>query len=222
MVFSQGFTFDEGELVYRAWDANTALDLHFAMFLPTILGQGTKDQVDWTKFSSTLIFDHRLRSLTGECKQHSVKSSGITPKLSSGTELTCGLSSFRTHSPQANINFLQWIGNHGDIWQVHGGVHYSQSDIDSLQVVARCVLEDVITLYLALDSLTRNAWQDINTFSGYRTLVHRWFESNQDIKLSIKYSLNTGKDYGPHAFLVQIRDMETHLVRILRNMKIYY
>jgi hypothetical protein len=44
-VFTQGLTRDEGEFVYRMFDQNTALDLHFAMFLPTILGQGTREQV---------------------------------------------------------------------------------------------------------------------------------------------------------------------------------
>ena len=44
MVFQQGLTRDEGEFVYRMFDSNTALDLHFAMFLPTILGQGTREQ----------------------------------------------------------------------------------------------------------------------------------------------------------------------------------
>ncbi len=45
LVFTQGLTRDEGEFVYRMFDQNTALDLHFAMFLPTILGQGTREQV---------------------------------------------------------------------------------------------------------------------------------------------------------------------------------
>ncbi len=45
MVFEEGLTRDEGEFIYRMFDANTALDLHFAMFLPTILGQGDREQV---------------------------------------------------------------------------------------------------------------------------------------------------------------------------------
>jgi hypothetical protein len=45
MVFEEGLSRDEGEFLYRMFDANTAIDLHFAMFLPTILGQGDREQV---------------------------------------------------------------------------------------------------------------------------------------------------------------------------------
>ena len=41
----EGLSHEEAEFVYRMYDMNTSLDLHFAMFIPTILGQGTREQV---------------------------------------------------------------------------------------------------------------------------------------------------------------------------------
>ncbi len=40
-----GLSRDDGEFIYRMVDQAAALDLHFAMFVPTLIGQGTKEQV---------------------------------------------------------------------------------------------------------------------------------------------------------------------------------
>ena len=40
-----GLSRDDAEFLYKMVDQTSALDLHFAMFIPTLLGQGTKDQV---------------------------------------------------------------------------------------------------------------------------------------------------------------------------------
>lgn len=141
MVEKHNLSREEGEFVYNMYDAPTAMLMHFAMFLPTILGQGTAEQVEYwgTKAMDCDIIGCYAQSELG----HGTYLRGLetTATYDKSTQ------EFLLHSP--TLTALKW-------WP---------------GTLGKTATHAIVVARLFID----------------------------------------GRDFGPFSFVVQIRDLETHL-----------